>query len=1012
MSTGSEDATVSANAVEVADARAPDARRRPRWLDSWPALAGLGFVLLAFFWPVLFRNEQFGYRDAAHYYYPLYERVEQEWNAGRIPLWEPEENSGMPLLGNPTAAVLYPLKLIYRVAPSYAWGARIYTIVHVVLCYAGMYWLARWWSTSVAGSTLAALAYCLASPVLFQTCNIIFLVGAAWAPFGVWAIDAWIRRGRRWAIVALALVLALQVLGGDPEVAYVSGVFAALYALVLASKRAASPQPNPRRTHWVLLALGLAALWVVLTLGAAIVLKRTPEEVGKPPSPHPWSAYLSMAARAITVAAAVWVAIIAFRGRRTGVLLSMLGGLAVAAVAGALLCGAQLLPVLEFTSQSLRATVSGPHDVFPFSLEPARVAELAFPGFFGSASNGETLWLKLLTPDHTPEIWVTSIYCGGATLWLALVAMGWSKVSVQQRWLTLVLVLSLVAAFGKFSSPLWVARFSPRASEVLGPHDPPNTASIRFDGAARDGDGSVYAMMSALLPGFGAFRYPSKLLTFTCLAAAALAGLGWDGALAERRRRTFWIIGCAIAVALASLTALLLLRAPILERFERLGAKQLGGIFGPFGPNRAWEGVVASLCHAAIVAAALAVILIVGRRRPRIAGVLVVALQLADLTIANREHVISVPQSLFDTRPEMLDLIEQAEREKPTPGGYYRVYRIPTWDPYRWREIRDASRYSEFVRWERETLQPKYGIPYGLDYSFTKGVAELFDYEFFFTAFERSVKDRALARQIFGDRTDEKLVVYTRRGIDLWNSRYFILPYRLSNDESRGIAAFLSNIEPLAPPESLDDETTAQRDARLTRWVHDEDWRLLRNDNAYPRAWVVHNARVKAPIRGLDRKDRESLMFEILYPNDALWSDSVEAYDPRTIAWIETDDRVSIDGFVSRAPVLPSEQPRIVRYEPQRVEIEVELKTPGLVILADVNYPGWKLSLDGKPAEILRANRLMRGAAVPAGKHSLVYVYEPESLRLGLMASIAGLVSLAVLAAGALRWPQQPRLAT
>src|SRR5664279_5627937 len=34
--------------------------------------------------------------------------------------------------------------------------------------------------------------------------------------------------------------------------------------------------------------------------------------------------------------------------------------------------------------------------------------------------------------------------------------------------------------------------------------------------------------MAALLPGFGQFRYPGKLLPFVVLAVAGLAGLGWD----------------------------------------------------------------------------------------------------------------------------------------------------------------------------------------------------------------------------------------------------------------------------------------------------------------------------------------------------------------------------------------------------------------------------------------------------------------------------------------------------
>jgi len=76
-------------------------------------------------------------------------------------------------------------------------------------------------------------------------------------------------------------------------------------------------------------------------------------------------------------------------------------------------------------------------------------------------------------------------------------------------------------------------------------------------------------------------------------------------------------------------------------------------------------------------------------------------------------------------------------------------------------------------------------------------------------------------------------------------------------------------------------------------------------------------------------------------------------------------------------------------YEPQRVEIEARLRHPGIVILADVFYPGWTLTIDGQPAEILRTNRLMRGAAVRAGIHRLVYTYAPHSFRLG------GLISLA-----------------
>lgn len=48
--------------------------------------------------------------------------------------------------------------------------------------------------------------------------------------------------------------------------------------------------------------------------------------------------------------------------------------------------------------------------------------------------------------------------------------------------------------------------------------------------------------------------------------------------------------------------------------------------------------------------------------------------------------------------------------------------------------------------------------------------------------------------------------------------------------------------------------------------------------------------------------------------------------------------------------------------------------------------------LDGKPAEIVRINQIMRGVLLPAGDHRIVFRFQPASLRLGLWLSLAGVV--------------------
>ncbi len=193
-------------------------------------------LIIACFGECVFRGRQFAYRDAGHFYYPLYERVQQEWNAGRWPLWEPEENAGMPLLGNPTAAVLYPGKAIFAVLP-YPLAARLYVVAHLVLALVAMLVAMRSWGTSWVGSAIAAMSYAFGAPVLFQYCNIIYLVGAAWLPLGFLAVDRWIRGGSLMALPGLAVVLALQTLGGDPQSAYLLGLCGGGYALGLAWAR-------------------------------------------------------------------------------------------------------------------------------------------------------------------------------------------------------------------------------------------------------------------------------------------------------------------------------------------------------------------------------------------------------------------------------------------------------------------------------------------------------------------------------------------------------------------------------------------------------------------------------------------------------------------------------------------------------------------------------------------------------------------------------------------------------
>ncbi|WP_165066220.1 YfhO family protein [Paludisphaera rhizosphaerae] len=958
------------------------------------ALLCLAVPLLLVFEPILLRGRQLAFQDAGHFYYPLLRRVQQEWDAGRWPLWAPEASAGTPLLGNPTAAVLYPGKLVFFVLP-HAWAVRWYVVGHVALAFGAMWALLRGWRISPVGSALGSLAYGFGVPLLSQTSNMIFLVGAAWLPLGLLAADRWLRLGQRSALAALALVLALQVLGGDPEAAYLVVVCAGGYAAGLSA--AAGP---PATISRLLKRLGLAAAAVLIGLlavsywAAWVIRWIGTAKIGDPaPIRPPHGA----------IACALWgvLGVFLVRKARTSppvrAFLTRSAGLLGASVLGLALAGAQLLPVLEYSSMSFRAAESeGFHDFYAYSPNPLQVLDTIWPNAFGTLEGGYRSWLDMIPPKPANRLWMPSLYLGWLTIVLALSAFGVRKGPPWRAWLSVVAVVSFLAALGSFGSPLLWARLVPGWESVLGPIEPPFNWQVRADGYMRDGDGGVYWLLASLLPGFRSFRYPPKLFVLCSLALSGLAAMGWDRLTErdteskERSRRAWVVAGALLGVSVCALAASWLGAGPMLGRFNAL-ADSLRNSDEPLNVARAVWDLRAGITHGVVAGVVVCGLILLARRRPRLAGGLAVSVLMLDLVWANAYHVVTVPQDAFEGTPKALEVIREAEQANPSPGPF-RVGRIGAWWPSNWFSAGEPRSFASITSWERSTLRPNYNLPLGVRLTYHHDTIEPMDYGLFFLPWSLTPSEQTL--RVHGLKPGQKVWYYPRRGFDLWNTRYFIVPGHLSWDSrARGYASVVRGSTLIYPgPNEFDGPGG---DERRKRWKETEDFHVFRNEKAFPRAWVVHRAYVVPPIQGLRVNDRFRLVKELIYQADEFWNlPGLPVRDPHTVAWVETDRPRELDPFLSPVDPDPLETVTLTLDEPQRVEFTAVLRSPGLVVVGDMNYPGWTLTVNGRPAEILRTNRAMRGVALPAGTHRLAFRYEPASFRLGIGLSAFGFVAL------------------
>lgn len=165
-------------------------------------------------------------------------------------------------------------------------------------------------------------------------------------------------------------------------------------------------------------------------------------------------------------------------------------------------------------------------------------------------------------------------------------------------------------------------------------------------------------------------------------------------------------------------------------------------------------------------------------------------------------------------------------------------------------------------------------------------------------------------------------------------------------------------------------------DTALFKSVRRAELDIWENPRAYGEGWVV---RQTESVPDLDAVVRRL---------------SASEFDPHRTALLERTEPLtgqpttySLPGSLSGAENGQADV-SLRAFAPHRLTYEVTTDQPGLFVMSEPSFPGWRATRDGNEVPLLTAYALLRALPLPAGTHRVEVRYEPVSYRVGLYLSV------------------------
>ena len=185
---------------------------------------------------------------------------------------------------------------------------------------------------------------------------------------------------------------------------------------------------------------------------------------------------------------------------------------------------------------------------------------------------------------------------------------------------------------------------------------------------------------------------------------------------------------------------------------------------------------------------------------------------------------------------------------------------------------------------------------------------------------------------------------------------------------------------------------------------------VYRWEGEAPRAWIAAESRVTSDGEALRllsdpafEAHRVVLLAEPVEPPPP--ASAVPARDRA----VESPAEGALDANPAReAAPPPRAGVRYLEYAPNWLEAEVTAAAPSFAVFSEAYHPYWEATVDGRPAEVARADLALRAVAVPAGSHRVRMEYRPRAFERARIVSLGALAAVFAYAAAG-TWKRRRR---